>query len=270
MPNPIIQYKNPLEILAWLGAALSKEREKYRQCPVLPDIVPGFVDATGWGYVVADYFLVEESFKALLYIGGGEVHRGHSLSSLFALLEENKKDILREYYADYRKVIGGNRGEFPFLSLDEFIVNLDGDPNQRGEHFGSFDWRYMLIEQNRSQEMPTVSIDYLHEIVVGCTQILRTMIVDRYDPLEFTLSWRMREEREKKYNDWIESRLLSGELGELGDRVEILWGPDYKGRHDLIIFEGQGQTPCFAERPTDQALPVIDKRAEIEALNTEI
>ena len=269
MPNPIIQYKNPIHMLAWLGAALRKEKEKYRQCPVLPDIVPGFIDATGWSYVVAGYFLVEQSLKALLHVGGSEVPRRHSLSSLLVLIADHEREILREFYADYREVIGGYRGEFSFISLDEFIINLDGDANQQGEYFGSFDWRYCLIEHKRSQEMPTVSIDYLHEIVFGCTQILRCKIISRYNPLEFTLSWRMREERENKYMSWINSRLTSGELGGLSDRVEILWGPDYKERYDLILFEGQGQTPSFAERPTNQSLPIIDKRAEVEALNAE-
>ena len=31
--------------MAWLEAALKKEQEKYENCPVMPDTVPGYVDA---------------------------------------------------------------------------------------------------------------------------------------------------------------------------------------------------------------------------------
>ena len=66
--NQTITFKDPLWITAWLDTALKKEREKYKQCPVMPDFAPGHEVAQAWGYVVAGYFLVEESFKALLYL----------------------------------------------------------------------------------------------------------------------------------------------------------------------------------------------------------
>ena len=34
---------------------------------------------------------------------------------------------------------------FPFATLDEFLTNLDGDPNPKGDDYlGSFDWRYLF------------------------------------------------------------------------------------------------------------------------------
>ena len=50
---------------------------------------------------------------------------------------------------------------------------------------------------------------------------------------------------------------------ELPDRLEILWGPDYKGRHDLLLFKGKGAKDCFSEIPKDFSLPTIDKRDEL-------
>ena len=73
--NRTAAFKDPLWSTAWLEAALNKEREKYENCPVMPDMVPGYVDAQAWGYVVLGYFLVEESFKALLNIRGKKCPR---------------------------------------------------------------------------------------------------------------------------------------------------------------------------------------------------
>ena len=125
--NQTINYKDPLWITTWLDTALGKEKEKHEKCPVVPDMVPSHDAAQGWGYVVVGYFLVEESFKALLHIRGKEFARKHSLSSLFNLFDQADKEIMREYYADYQATIGGIRGAFPFKSLDDFLVSLDGD-----------------------------------------------------------------------------------------------------------------------------------------------
>ena len=62
------QFKEPQRAIAWLQAALKKEQEKYAQCPVQPDVVTGYETAQGWGYVVAGYFLIEESFKVILHL----------------------------------------------------------------------------------------------------------------------------------------------------------------------------------------------------------
>ena len=246
------------------------EKEKYEKCPVIPDMVPGHEAAQGWGYVVTSYFLLEEAFKAMLFMRGErKVPTIHSLSGLFNQLEATDQATLREYYNDYKATMGGNVGVFPFNSLDDFLVNLDGDKNVRGNHIGSFDWRYFLIEEKRSKEMPTVSVDYLHEIVYGCVRIAEHASNRRFEPTRYTRSWRLRGQRTQKYHDWLTVRMNSKWWDELDDRLEILWGPDYLGRCDLYLFRGKGMQPYFSEVPDDFTLPVIDKRKEIESFDIE-
>ncbi len=50
--------------------------------------------------------------------------------------------------------------------LGDFLMELDG-PKHRGRRVGSFDWRYYLIENPRSETLPYVSIEFLHEVVFG-------------------------------------------------------------------------------------------------------
>ena len=267
--NQTIGFKDPLWITTWLKTALKKEKEKYKKCPVMPDLIPDYVAAQGWGYVIAGYFLVEESFKVLLHVRGKNVPKRHSLSTLFDLFDPDDKTIIREYYDDYQAAIGGNGGAFPFKSLDDFLANLDGDKNKRGDHVGSFDWRYFLIEEKQSQKMPLVSVDYLHEIVFGCIQTIKYVNNGSFKPSQYTHSWRMRLERKRKYNDWLVVRMNSDGWDDLGDRLEILWGPDYRGRCDLYLFRGKGWKDYFSEIPDDFELPVVDKRKEIEAFDVE-
>ena len=206
MAKQNIDFKDPLYMAAWLDGALKKEKEKYEKCPVTPDMVPGYADAQAWGYIVTGYSLAEQSFKALLYLRGKEVQHGHSLSTLFNSFDDNDndKEILREYYTDYRATIGGNRGEFRFKSLDDYLVNLDSDT---GSNQGSLAWRYYLIEE--VPKMPFVSVDYLHEVVFGCIKIVKHAKNGRFEPLQYTHSWRMRRERQRKYDDWLTVRMNS-------------------------------------------------------------
>ncbi len=268
--NQTLDFKDPLLITAWLDTALKKEKEKHEKCPVLPDMVSSYVDAQGWGYVVAGYFLVEQSFKALLYVRGKKVLKTHSLSTLFNLFEENDKTLLREYYDDYQGTIGGKIGKFPIKSLDKFLANLDGDKNERGDHTGSFDWRYFLIEEKRSQEMPLVSVDYLHEIVFGCIKIIESAENNTFDPSRYTHSWRLLSKRQKKYMRWFDVRMNSEGWDDLSDRLEILWGPDYRGGRDIYLFRGKKAEFCFSDVPPENFdLPVFDKRNEIETFDAE-
>ena len=269
-PNQTIDFKDPLWIMAWLDTALEKEKEKYKKCPVIPDMVPGHDAAQGWGYVVAGYILVEEAFKALLFVRGkSKVPTTHSLSELFVMLDADDQSTLQEFYDDYKSTMGGTVGAFPFKSLDDFLLNLDGDKNADGRHIGSFDWRYYLIEERRSRVMPTVSVDYLHEIAYGAIRILENARANRTDPTRFTRSWRLRRQRTRKYHDWLTVRMNSDGWDELGDRLEILWGPDHLGRYDLYLFQGKGMKPYFSQVPDDFAFPVIDKRKEIEGFDAE-
>ena len=264
-----INFKDPLFIVASLDTALKKEKEKYTNCPVKPDLVPDHEAAQGWGYVVVGYFLFEEALKALLYVrkqGSDQIPMEHTLSILFDLMDHNDKEILREYYSDFRSTVGGRIGKFPIDSIDEFIVELDGE-RKRGKHIGSFDWRYFLIEKNQSQQLPLVSVDYLHEIVFGCTRIIESARNRQSYPFGYTRSWRLRWERTKKYDAWLTVRMNSNGWNELGDRLEVLWGPDYRNRYDLILFTEKRKSPRFSKIPENFPLPIIDKRKEVETFD---
>ena len=256
-------------IKAYLEAALNKEKEKYARCPVIPDLVPGYDDAQAWGYVVAGYSLLEQGLKAVLHVRGEDVPRRHSLANLFGLLDEADQEILREFYADFRATIGGATGKFPYGSLDEFVVNLDGDANERGEPVGSFDWRYFPIEERHSQRMPLVSVDYLHELVYGCVRILECDDHAKSDPLGSCRSRRLLWERAQKYDSWLIVRMNTDGWKNIGDRWEILWGPDYRARYDLFCFREGTLVSFFSELPDDDGLAVIDKRDEVKAFDPE-
>lgn len=269
MPKRAIKFKDSTWILTWLDTALQKERNKYKKCPVIPDIVPGHESAQGWGYVVVAYFLVEEAFKAVLHVRGKEVPKEHALSVLFGLLDQSDKLILREYFDDYKATAHSELGRFPFDTIEDFLENLDGDKDQRGRYIGSFDWRYFLIEEMQSGKMPLVSVDYLHELTYGLTRIVEWAVYKRFHPSHRTHSWRLRWKRQQKYHDWNTVRINSKTGCEPGDRIETLWGPDYCGRYDLYIFQGRNTKSVFGEVPADLELPVVDKRREIELFDVE-
>ena len=271
MTSQSINFKDPQVMIKWLDTALNMERAKYKSCPWKQDFVPGYEVAQAWGYVVSGYFLVEESFKALLYLHGINVPIKHSLTMLFDLFEPDDKDILREYYSDYRATIGGATGKFPFKTLDDFLANLDGDKNKKGDdHIGSFDWRYFLIEEKRSAKMPMASVEFLHEIAFGCTRMVEHAHHKKFDPSRYTHSCRMRWKRDRKRRDWLMIRMNSEGWDKLPDRLEVVWGPDYKGRHDLVRFEGKRVQAYFSEIPEKITLPIFDKRKEFESFDVDV
>lgn len=262
------KYKDPLRITAWLDTALKKEQEKYKKCPVTPDLVPRHEVSQGWGFVVAGYFLVEQSFKAILYVRNKRICRIHELLRLFNSFDQYDQDTLREYFTDFKAASGGHISIFPFTTLDDFLENLDGDKVGRN-HIGSFDWRYFIIEENRSREMPLVSVEYLHEITYGSTRVVEHSAFGHSAPRQFSYSWRMQRERTKKYIHWYTVRRNSEGWNDLGDRVEILWGPDYRDRYDLYVFRDKRIASKFATLPSDIDLPVVDKRTEIEVFDVQ-
>ena len=117
--------------------------------------------------------------------------------------------------------------------------------------------------------MPLVSIDYLHEVAYGCARIIEHAHSDLSEPSEFTRSWRMYRQRATKYRHWLTVRMNSEGWDELGDRLEILWGPDYRGRYDLYLFTDNVSKAYFSELPDAGTLPVVDKRNEIETFDVE-
>ena len=263
MTKQTIDFKDPVWIKMCLRTALKKEKEKYEKCPVKEDLSKEYMAVNGWGYVIAGYFLVEQSFKAVLYFREKKAPKIHSLTDLFELFEEADKEILREYYNDYRATISRTINAFPYETLDGFLVNLDGENNR-----GSFEWRYFPIEK-QGPKMPVICIEYLYEIVLGCIEIIAYVHNEQSKPNKNTHSWRLRRERYKKYNDWLIVRLNSPEWDDAKRRLEILWGPDYLGRYDLIFF-GEGRlSHGFCKVPDDFELSIVDKRNEIAAFDVE-
>ena len=106
-------------------------------------------------------------------------------------------------------------------------------------------------------------------IVYGCIRIIEYVKNSHTEPCTCTHSWRMRWEREKKYRDWLLIRMNTDGWDDLGDRLEILWGPDYRGRCDFYLFQGKEIKDCFAQIPGDINLPTTDKRNEIESFDVE-
>ena len=265
MANNTINFKDPVSMTTWLGMALRMEKDKFKACPVQRDLIPDAEVAQGWGYVVAAYCLVEQAFKALLHIQGKPVALKHSLMAPFDGMDPEDQDMLREYYADYKNA--GGWSQFPFDTLDEFLANLDGDQNDREtDYIGSLDWRYFPIEERRGADMPTVSIEFLHEIANGCIRMAEHASGGNSNPSVCTYSHRLRWKRTDKYRGWLMERMNSVGWDGLPDRWEIYWGPDYKNRYDLRLFQGEGARNFFSEMPEDIALPIEDKREELKAI----
>ena len=101
------------------------------------------------------------------------------------------------------------------------------------------------------------------------TRIIEHVNYGPTEPRECTHSWRMRWEREKKYRYWMLVRMNSDGWDDFGDRLEILWGPDYRCRYDLYLSQGKEIKDCFSEIPDDFELPIEDKRNEIAIFDVE-
>ena len=114
--------------------------------------------------------------------------------------------------------------------------------------------------------MPTVSVEFLHEIAYGCTWMVEHAHNGRFEPSHHTHSWRMRWKRHQKCSDWLTVRMNSDGWDKLSDRLEILWGPDYKGRYDLLLFKGKGAKAYFSDIPKDFSLLRLEDFSNRRAL----
>ena len=124
MTNKAIQFKEPSRVCEWLDTALKMEKEKYQKCLVIPDMVSEHESAQAWAYVVTGYFLLENSFKALLYIRDDQqVPTTHSLSKLFERMDDGDKKVLSKYYTDFKSSNNNRLGLFPFENLRVFLTN---------------------------------------------------------------------------------------------------------------------------------------------------
>ena len=218
----------------------------------------------------AGYFLLEQAFKLLLHLRKIPPARTHTLSSeLYDLLPAKDKDILREYYRDYREGCDHATG-FPFQDLDSFLSNLDGQQTSGGRFEGSFAWRYYLIEKMYGAAMPIVSIEMLHEVAYCATRIIEYLVHNRFEPSQYTYSHRMHWPRKRKYMDWMTVRTNTPGLSLPGRSLEILWGPDHRDRYDYLIHQGNGQFNIgFSKLSKEHGLRIIDKRDELEAFDAD-
>ncbi len=260
-------YKKAIDIRMWLGTALQKERQKYQATPICPDMIPHMV-AQGWGYVVAGYFLIEQGLKAVLHMRDNAPPRTHDLSCLFAKLCAQDQKVLRTYYDDFRGAAPG-MSKFPLATLDDFLENLDGGQKGKSRHTGSFDWRYFLTEEGNDIAMPLVSIDFMHEVVEGCVHLIGS--IDKGDDKadKATYSWRLQWRRLRHQHDWLMVRMNLPGWGEEGNRIELLWGPDYAGRYDYLVFKNGRIHRFFAPIPDAEktGLETIDKRCELDSFD---
>ena len=60
-------------------------------------------------------------------------------------------------------------------------------------------------------------------------------------------------------------------MGQKGDRIEILWGPDYNDRYDYLVFKDDGYLWHFAPLPNveETELTMKDKRQVLESFDPE-
>lgn len=89
------------------------------------------------------------------------------------------------------------------------------------------------------------------------------------DLLRDTHSRRLQQSRAKKYGAWLTVSTNSEGWEELPYRWEKLWGPDYRNRYDLLLFEGESQQLFFSELPEKSTPPIFDKRDELEAYDVD-
>ena len=244
--------------VAYLSAALEMEQMKINNIPVTPDCAPGYKDAKAWGYVVAGYFLLEQAIKFLISVRGDPFPGSHSLSRLFDMLSKCDRKVLCEYYCDFY-FAGENARHFPISKLPAFLVELDTVENSDS---GSLAWRYFLIQKPQVDILPAFSAEFLHEIVYGAIKIAEIVITPSdNNPCQFTYSQRERDRCLKAYMQNLHDRMNNDGGKDLGDRLEIFWGPDSLGRYDYMRFEGKKAERFFEKYPKNCNLPIWDMRA---------
>ena len=265
-----IIYKSSAEIRVWLDMALKMEKKKYSTVPVTSDMSPHAEVAKAWGYVVAGYSLMEQGFKAVLHMRGVAPPKTHALHGLFIALPTEDQAALKVYYDDFFHASPG-MDSFPLTTLEEFLKNLDGESKNRDRHTGSLDWRYFPIEENSSPSMPLVCIDFMHEVVYACVWLIASIHNEDNEVDRGTYSWRLQWERVRLYKNWLTVRMNPPGREQEGDRLEILWGPDYKGRYDFCVFQGGRQKVFFQPLPKPEEIKItqIDKRKEIDSFDSE-
>ena len=263
-------YKNALDISICLESALKMECQKLRKSPVKPDLHPSYELAQAWGYVVAAYSLIEQGFKAILHFRELTPTKTHTLSALYCQLPENDKSVLNDFYNDFLHSFPG-MAAFPKKTLEQFLVNLDGLEHNEQMANGSIDWRYFLTELASSHSLPLVSINIMHEIVYGCLRLIDSIEYRNRQPLNLTYSMRLRRQRQSRYRDWLTVRMNSPDWDQIGNRIEILWGPDHKNRYDFMVHKNSNIRIHFGPHPStiNDTFPIVDKRHEVKHFDME-
>ena len=236
---PPIKFKDSSDTSKWLEAALESEWRKYASNPIHRDFIAEFNYAQAWGSIVAGYFLLEQSLKALLHKCGYEIGKTHVLYCLFSLLPDKQKNILRLHYSDFVKSFPG-LGKNTSNDIDGYLKNLDGNQSN-----GSFSWRYFLIEEPPDNKLPFIEINLIHEIVYSICAVHREYENADYKHDEDTYSARLAHHRRVVFLRWYEERKCSGDWTDLGDRIEVLWGPNYADRYSYVIINGDQISSCF-------------------------
>lgn len=218
------EFKDPSKVSIWLETALKFERQKCASNPIHRDIVDEFNYAQAWGFIVAGYFLLELSLKALLHERNCKFKKTHALYDLFERLPEEQKRILRSHYSDFLNASSISRQEIP-NEIDDFFKNLDGDHSK-----GSFDWRYYLIEEPSGNQLPFVDINLIHEVAYFIFTVHRVYGDTDHRHERDTYSFRLHEDRMNALRFWYESQMESPTWKRGENRIEKLWGPDYNDR----------------------------------------
>ena len=210
MSQKTIKHEGSALACTWLVAALEKEHQKYAICPANhSELVDECIALDSWGFVLAGYNLLELSFKLQLHqlnLLHQRLQWTHSLTLLFNGLPSDKQEILAGYYDDFPSNGGRNNASFPFTSIEEFLNNQDGD-----RLTGSLDWRYFLVEEEQSQEMPQVSIGSLQETIHASNRIVEHLCNRRRDSSNYTYCQRIRRRHKPA---WISLKVSTGQQKE--------------------------------------------------------
>ena len=278
------KYKKPLYSRAWLETALHMEIKKYRKVPITGDLVN--MNAQSWGYVFTGYRLLECVLKFLIISRKEDsCPTGHRLTILYEddAISDKDRDIMESYYVDYCR---GKFGGFPFgfCSLIDFLDNLDK---------GYSDWSYFLIENSKKGLLPRLSIDVLHEVIRGCLSLARRPGPGKEFGGHPTHSWQLYKKRWSKgglLRTWLMVRLglrdhafvlegtdvegitVSGSRGDsgyhVGNRIEVLMGPDHAYRYDFAMYvDGEVFSEFDLWPQNADSVPVEDLRKDVEAFD---
>lgn len=266
------EFQQPDDALTWLERALEVERMKYTAVPVEGDLIRRFVSAGAWGYVTVSYMLIEQALKTLLDQTIGfdsarlpdRLRHTHALKTLFDHLDVDDRKVLEDQYRDYWLTEDAGSKGFTLDEIGAFLGHLD-----RGR--GSVSWRYSLTEEIATiPQLGDVYLEHMWETTRCVLGVIRYHAMGYQPKTHSIVKWQLRLHQ---YRRWLHWRLNSGRSRHQPDRIELLRGPDYRGRSDFCVVQGKNLSQRFGDiDPTakETGLEVVDVRHEIAAfLNSE-